>query len=106
MLRAAPVSPRLREGTITVVPMARRIYICNLEDEPERFWTRKANEFSGTCANEAQHTLSPRGYIAWHQWARRMGRTHRCQRCPECSLWTIWVPKQPAEERTANVKEA
>ena len=43
------------------------------------------------CPNNAQHTPSPRGYVAWHEWAERMRRTHRVTRCRGCGLWTTYV---------------
>ena len=35
----------------------------------------------------------PKGYLAWHEWAEQMSKTHRQERCPECGYWHIWVPK-------------
>jgi hypothetical protein len=39
------------------------------------------------------HTVCPEGYIAWHAWAARMGKTHRQLKCDQCGLWTFWIPK-------------
>jgi hypothetical protein len=43
-----------------------------------------------TCVD---HSDAPQGYLAWHEWADKKGKTHRQQRCGECGLWKIWVPK-------------
>lgn len=43
-----------------------------------------------TCAD---HTPSPDGYQAWHEWAEKMSKTHRARRCAECEYWSIWEPK-------------
>jgi len=32
----------------------------------------------------------PRGYVEWHEWAERMGRTHEQHPCPGCSRLTVW----------------
>lgn len=32
----------------------------------------------------------PSGYVAWHEWAERMSKTHHQERCPECGRLTIW----------------
>lgn len=47
------------------------------------------------CPNEAAHTPAPAGYVAWHEWAAKMGRTHRQVRCPGCGLFRVWVSKKP-----------
>lgn len=36
----------------------------------------------------------PNLYLAWHEWANRMSKTHRQVKCRECGLYKIWVPKQ------------
>lgn len=46
-----------------------------------------------TCTD---HTLAPAGYLAWHDWAKRMSRTHRQVRCAGCGLYAIWIPKARA----------
>lgn len=40
----------------------------------------------------------PTGYVAWHEWAERMGRTHEQQRCPTptCGRFSVWVKRQAA----------
>ena len=44
---------------------------------------------------DVRHTKTPAGYLAWHEWATRMRRTHRQERCPRCGYWAVWVPKTP-----------
>ena len=43
-----------------------------------------------TCAD---HTYGPDNYLAWHEWAERMGETHDQRTCDECGLYLIWTPK-------------
>jgi hypothetical protein len=38
------------------------------------------------------HTPAPAGYLQWHEWADRMGRTHRPRQCKGCGLWAVWEP--------------
>lgn len=40
----------------------------------------------------------PDGYIAWHAWAKQMGKTHRQEMCPDprCRLFHIWTPRHAA----------
>lgn len=45
------------------------------------------------CPEIERHTSCPRGYVEWHEWAERMGKTHQVTRCPACNLWAIWVKK-------------
>jgi hypothetical protein len=40
----------------------------------------------------------PEGYIAWHEWADKMSKTHRQEKCPCCGLWKIWVKKDLNEK--------
>ncbi|MBZ4106130.1 hypothetical protein JYG43_23760, partial [Escherichia fergusonii] len=47
------------------------------------------------CPNFTDHTPSPDGYIEWHAWARKMGKTHQQRRCSGCGLFAIWEPKPP-----------
>ena len=42
------------------------------------------------CTNANEHTKSPDGYIEWHEWAERKGKTHRSTKCPGCGLYEIW----------------
>lgn len=44
--------------------------------------------------NAEAHTVSPEGYIAWHDWAQRMAQTHRQRKCPGCGRWEIWTAKR------------
>lgn len=46
-----------------------------------------------TCPNRADHAEEPSGYLQWHEWAKRMSKTHKQSRCPGCGLWKIWTPK-------------
>lgn len=45
------------------------------------------------CPNAAQHTPSPDGYLAWHEWAEEKAKTHTQIKCSGCGLYAIWVPK-------------
>lgn len=45
------------------------------------------------CPDLIDHTVAPKGYLAWHDWAKRMGRTHRSIKCAGCGLYVIWIPK-------------
>lgn len=36
----------------------------------------------------------PHGYVAWFEWAERMGKTHEQHRCPGCDRLTIWRRKR------------
>ena len=42
---------------------------------------------------ERLHTPCPSGYVSWHEWAKRKGKTHKQHRCPTCGLLSIWRPK-------------
>lgn len=53
-----------------------------------------------TCANGGNHTPSPPGYLAWHDWAEEMSKTHDQKRCPGCGLYAVWVPKDPRPDTT------
>jgi len=35
------------------------------------------------------HPKEPSGYIGWHAWAEKHGKTHRQHQCPDCGLW-LW----------------
>lgn len=45
------------------------------------------------CPNLEDHTYQPEGYIAWHQWADKMSKTHKQRKCAGCGLYVIWEPK-------------
>lgn len=51
------------------------------------------------CPNEAEHTPDPRGYVAWHEWAVEMEKTHKQYACPGCGRYAIWKPKKPKSAR-------
>lgn len=46
------------------------------------------------CPVTASHNLGPSGYLAWHEWAEEMAKTHTQKRCPGCKLWVIWEEKE------------
>lgn len=52
-----------------------------------------------SCPQVDQHTPAPDGYIAWHEWAEEMTKTHRSTRCPGCRLYKIWIPKEAPSVR-------
>lgn len=35
----------------------------------------------------------PDGYIAWHEWAEKMGENYNQLPCPGCGRLTIWKKK-------------
>lgn len=43
------------------------------------------------------HTESPDGFLQWHEWAKRMEKTHTQRQCKGCGLWAIWEPKETGE---------
>lgn len=45
------------------------------------------------CPNRHRHTKCPEGYVAWHDWAEKKGKTHRQVKCPDCGLRAIWRKK-------------
>ena len=49
---------------------------------------------AGQCPKRSKHTPAPPGYLQWHEWATKKGKTHRTVRCSGCHLFTIWVPKK------------
>jgi hypothetical protein len=40
---------------------------------------------------------APTGYLAWWEWAERMGKTHTQRRCAAHGIWHEWVPREPAD---------
>jgi len=46
------------------------------------------------CPRNDLHAACPQGYIAWHEWASKMCKTHVQTRCPGCGKFEIWVPKR------------
>jgi hypothetical protein len=47
------------------------------------------------CPEAQRHTPAPTRFMAWHEWARRMARTHHQVRCPACGLFAVWVAGRP-----------
>jgi len=47
------------------------------------------------CPRADLHTPEPAGYLAWHQWAEAMSRTHEQSPCPGCGAVSIWEPTMP-----------
>lgn len=45
-----------------------------------------------SCPSADLHTPAPTGYVAWHEWAEAMSRTHRQRLCSECRGRVIWEP--------------
>lgn len=62
-----------------------RIYLCG---GPEA-----AVPDDSDCPNNHDHTPAPKGYIAWHEWAAEMAKTHLQTRCVGCGLLKVLVPK-------------
>lgn len=46
------------------------------------------------CPDFMHHTPCPPGYLQWHEWARKMSRTHRSTRCTGCGRFVIWLPRK------------
>lgn len=36
------------------------------------------------------YRLEPSGYVAWHEWAEKMSRTHHQEPCPDCGRFSVW----------------
>ena len=49
------------------------------------------------CPNAHNHTKAPRGYLAWHEWADEMMKTHTQVICDGCKRYSIWVPLTAGE---------
>lgn len=47
---------------------------------------------SSECLYAYEHTPQPEGYLAWHEWAEKMLKTHSQHRCKHCGLFVIWKP--------------
>lgn len=47
------------------------------------------------CLRADLHTPAPTGYLAWHEWAEGMSRTHRQRPCPGCRSLAVWEPTMP-----------
>lgn len=50
------------------------------------------------CPNIKNHTKSPAGYLAHHEWAEKKILTHDCKRCPDCRRYVIWTPKAVSDD--------
>lgn len=61
---------------------------------------RKVSLKRRPCVNEAAHTPSPTGYIAWTEWAEEMRKTHEQTRCEGCGLWLVWKEKTVEKAET------
>lgn len=42
----------------------------------------------------SSHTPAPVGYLAWHNWAETMNKTHKQVRCMGCGLFKIWIKRK------------
>ena len=49
------------------------------------------------CPSFFDHTPSPPGYLEWHAWAKKMGKTHKQATCTRCGFWAIWEPRDNQE---------
>jgi hypothetical protein len=38
---------------------------------------------------------SPNGYLAWHEWAEEMSKTHKQVKCEGCGRYSIWRTSSP-----------
>lgn len=45
------------------------------------------------CINKSNHTECPEGYLAWHNWAQKISKTHKQIKCQACGFLTIWIKK-------------
>jgi hypothetical protein len=59
------------------------------------FHTAREHEDCRPCPRETEHTPSPSGYLAWHEWAEDMSKTHDQVKCQGCGLYSIWQPSSP-----------
>lgn len=44
-----------------------------------------------TCVHPYEES-EPNGYVAWHEWAPKYGKTHKQKRCPKCGI-LLWQPR-------------
>ena len=56
-------------------------------------WRHRVAFGGEKCPNDAEHTTCPENYLAWHEWAAEMEKSHAQTQCPVCTLWAIWVPR-------------
>lgn len=54
----------------------------------------KLSKAEEDCPYFHDHTPAPQGYMQWHVWAQRMGRTHKQVKCSGCGLYAIWLPRR------------
>lgn len=51
------------------------------------------------CPTPEKHTHPEEdslGYVAWHEWAERMMRTHTQHKCPGCGRYRVYRRKAVA----------
>jgi hypothetical protein len=53
------------------------------------------NADMNNCKHIEKHTPCPKGYIEWHEWAEKMGKTHNQIKCHSCGFLVVWVEKNP-----------
>lgn len=53
------------------------------------------------AGQSCHHTPCPTGYVAWHEWAEKMSKTHHQERCSNCGLWAIWTKNDAVIEHDA-----
>lgn len=86
--------PDMPASDRTERPVKRRrvpaIYLCDLSYTPGVTALVKQHR---ECPSWEQHEPEPTGYVAWHEWAGKMMRTHRQTRCTGCDLLVIWTPR-------------
>lgn len=58
------------------------------------------------CPSFHDHTPAPSGYNQWHDWARKMLRTHKQIRCTGCGLYQIWIPRRRSSPAPAHKEQA
>jgi len=63
-----------------------KIYLCGTGNSP-------LVDPQPACPRASEHTPQPASYLDWHEWARRMSKTHRQRRCEGCGRLNVWVPK-------------
>lgn len=57
------------------------------------------------CGREGRFYRSePSGYVAWFDWADRMGKTHHQESCPGCGRSSVWRKGPPAAEGSDTIE--
>ena len=51
-------------------------------------------DYLAPCPNQAEHAGEPTNYLAWHEWAEQMAKSHTQHRCPGCGYWRVWRPRE------------